>query len=169
MEVGIAFFGADALDHALNTHHALQLDPMELQGGKRVASQLVALAAGIVGVPNNAARIQALDQHHARGGTQIAAHGGQRHGIGFGHFGVDGLFQPLVKLLQGVGLGGVLIEFGTFVAFAEVGNGFHGCSLAPGTPWPPGGGHTPLVLGGGIGCSRRRGLTIKPWNVSICR
>ena len=96
---------------------------MELQGRIRVACQLRAFAAGIVGVPNNALRVITLDEHHPCAWPQVTSHGGQRHGIGFGQFGANGLLQPLLKLQERVGLRGVFVEFSTFIAFAQVGNG----------------------------------------------
>ena len=102
---------------------------MELQRRKGVARQLLTFAAVVVGEPHNAARVITLDKHHARAGTQVAADGGQGHGIGLGHFGVNGFFEPLVKLLHGVSCRGRLVELGAFVAFAKVGNVAHGQSV----------------------------------------
>ena len=94
MEVGVALGIADFLHPALNAHHALQLDPMELQGGKRVARELLAFAALVVGEPHDAARVVAFDQHHPCAGAQVPAHGGQGHGIGFGQLGLNGFVEP---------------------------------------------------------------------------
>ncbi|MFM1980126.1 MAG: hypothetical protein RLZ68_1391, partial [Pseudomonadota bacterium] len=73
--------------------------------------------------------IVAFYQHHAGGGAQVTAHGGQRHGVGLGYFAADGFFQPLVELLKGVGVRCAFVQFGAFVAFAEVGNRGHGLSI----------------------------------------
>ena len=96
---------------------------MELDGGVGVARQLAALAAVVVGKPDNAALVIALDEHDARAGAHIAAHRGQRHGVGLRHFGADGFFQPLVKLLQGGGVRSVFVQLGTLVALAKVCDG----------------------------------------------
>ena len=122
VEVGVALGGADLLHHALDAHHALQLHPVELQRAIGVAGQLLPLARVVVGVPDDAAGAVALDQHHPCARAQVAAHGGQCHRIGLGDLGRDGLLQPLIKLLQGVGMGGVFAEFSAFVAFAKVGD-----------------------------------------------
>ena len=129
MEVGVAFLIAHFFDHAFNAYHALQLHPMELQSRIRVARQGLALAAAVVGVPDDAAGVIPFDQHHAGGRAQVAAHGGQRHGIGFGNLASNGFLKPAIELLERVSMRGVLIEFGTFVAFAKVGNGCHARSI----------------------------------------
>src|SRR3990167_4618021 len=121
---------SDLFHHALDAHHTFQLYPVELQGCVGVTSNLAALAAVVVGKPDDAALVIALDQHDAGAGAQVAAHGGQGHGVGLGHFGTDGFFEPLVKLLQGGGVRGVFVEFGALVALAKVGDG---------------GGHGPIV------------------------
>ena len=129
-EIGVTFLGAHTLDHAFNPHHPFQLDPVELQGRIGVACQLLALATVVVGVPDDAAFIEPFDQHDAGARPQVAAHGGQGHGIGFGQLACNGFTQPLLKLLQGLGVGGVLVQLGTFVTFAQlgdvVGQGGHG-------------------------------------------
>ena len=96
---------------------------MKLQRRIRVAGQRLALAALVVGVPDDAALIQALDQHHPGRGPQLGIDGGQCHGIGLRQLGRDGFLQPLLKLLQGVGLRCVFVELGPLIAFAQVGNG----------------------------------------------
>ena len=121
MKVVVTFLVADLFHQALNADHPFQLDPVKLQRGKRVAGQFLALAAVVIGKPGDAALVIALDEYHACAGAQVAAHGGQGHGIGFGHLGRDGLGEPLGKLLERVGVGGVLAEFSTFVTFSEIG------------------------------------------------
>ena len=89
---------------------------MKLQRRKGVARQLAALAAFVVGVPDDAALVIPFDEHHAGAGPQVTAHGGHRHGVGFGHLGADGFLEPLVKLLQRGRVRGVFVEFGAFGA-----------------------------------------------------
>ena len=120
-KVGVAFLGVHLLHAAFDADHALQLRPEELQGGKRIAGQLPAFAAVVVAVPDNAARIKTLEQHHARAGPQIAAHGANRHGVGFIYFGLEGFVEPLLKLLQGIVVRRRFVKFGTFVAAAQRG------------------------------------------------
>ena len=100
-KVFVAFFVTDLFHKALDAHHTLQLHPVELQRHIGVAGNLAALAAVVIGKPDDAALVVALDQHHAGAGAQVAAHGGHGHGVGLGHFRGNGFFQPLVKLLQG--------------------------------------------------------------------
>ena len=119
--IGVALGVADLFHDAFNTHHPLELHPVELQGGVGVASQLLALAALVVGEPDDALRVTALDEHDARARAQVTAHGGQRHGVGFGQLCADGFAQPLVELLQRVGVRGVFVQLGALVAFAQVG------------------------------------------------
>ena len=121
-KVSVALGVADFFDHAFDANHAFEFDPMELQRGKWVAAQLQAFAAAVVGVPNDAALVQAFDQHDARAWAQVAAHRGQGHGVGLGQLAIDGLLQPLRKLLAWVGVRSRLVEFGFFVAFAQVGD-----------------------------------------------
>src|SRR4051812_6482301 len=47
-EISIRIVAGDAFDVALDTHLALQLDPMKQQGRARVGCKLAALAAGVV-------------------------------------------------------------------------------------------------------------------------
>ncbi len=104
VKVSVAFFVTDLFDAPLNAHHPLELDPMKLQGRKRVAGQFLAFLAGVIGVPDDAPVVVTFDQHHPRAGAQIAGHGGQCHGVRLGHFGRNGFLKPLLKLLQGVGM-----------------------------------------------------------------
>jgi len=102
MEIFVAFSVADFFNAALNAHHALEFNPVKLQSGKRVARQLLPFAALVVGEPHHAACVVAFDQHHPGARAQVAAHGGQRHGVGLGQLGAQCLFEPLVKLLHRV-------------------------------------------------------------------
>ena len=121
-KVFVAFGVAHFFDNALDAHHAFQLYPVELQRHIGVAGNLAALAAVVIGKPDDAALVKSLDQDHARAGAHVAAHGGHGHGVGLGHFRGNGFFQPLVKLLQGGCVRGVFVEFGALVALAKVGD-----------------------------------------------
>jgi hypothetical protein len=44
-----------------------------------------------------------------------------RHGVRFGQFGREGLVQPAPELAQRVVVGMLLIQLGTFIAFAKIG------------------------------------------------
>ena len=127
--VAIRFFRADLFHHTLDAHHALELDPVKLECGKRIARQLAPFATLVIGEPDDATRVIAFDQHHPGGGPQIAAHGGQRHGIGLGQLGAQCLVHPLRELRMRVGVGGVLIQFGPFVTGAQVSDVAHASSI----------------------------------------
>lgn len=118
-EVGIAFFSAYGFNAPFDANHALQLGPEKLQGSKRVARQFTALAAAVVAVPDDAARIKTLEQHHARTGAHVAAHGAQGHGVGLGHFGLQSFVKPACELLQGISVRGGFIQLGAFVTATQ--------------------------------------------------
>ena len=82
-EVGVRLRGADLGDHALDAHHALQLDPVELQRGLRIAVELARLAAAVIRVPDEAALVVTLDQDDPRRRPAGAVDGRQRHRVGF--------------------------------------------------------------------------------------
>ena len=96
---------------------------MKLQGGKRIACQLLALAAFVIGVPDDAAFVIALDQHDARAGTHITADSGHGHCIGLGYLGTHSFLQPLIKLLQRICIGSGLTELCALIALAQVCDG----------------------------------------------
>ncbi len=131
--VGIALFGRDFFDPSFNAHHALEFDPVKLQRRVGVAGQILALAAVVIGVPDDAVLIEAFDQHHPGRGSEAGVDRGQSHRVGFGQLGGDGLLQPLAKLRQRVGMGGTFVEFGALIAFAQIGDGRqvgrHACSI----------------------------------------
>ncbi len=122
-KVSIAFLGADLFDTAFDAHHALELHPVKLQGREWIACQLPSLAAVVIGVPDNAAFVIAFDQHYARAGPQVFAHGCHGHGVGLWYLGTDSLLQPLIELLQGIGVGSGFAQLCAFIAFAQIGNG----------------------------------------------
>ena len=123
MEVCVAFFPGNFFNHAFNPNRAFQFNPMKLQRCVGVARQLLPFAAGVIGVPDNTARIKTLDQHHPGRGPQVAAYRGQRHGVGFRHLRRNGFFEPLVELCKWIRLRSVFVEFCAFIALAQVGYG----------------------------------------------
>ena len=124
--VGIAFLGRYLVDPAFDAHHPLKLDPVKLQRGVGVAGQRLALAAVVIGVPDDAALIQALDQHHPGRWSHLGIDRSQGHRVGLGQLARDGFMQPPLELLQRIGMGGVFVELGALVAFAQVGDGSEG-------------------------------------------
>ena len=95
---------------------------MELQRGERIARDLLALAAVVVGEPDDATLVISLDQHDARARAHVTCDGGHGHGVGFGHLTGDGLVQPLVELLERIALGRFFAEFRALVALAQIGD-----------------------------------------------
>ena len=102
MEVSVAFLFTDFAHTALDTHHTLELYPVKLQRCKRVARQFMAFAAVVIGIPNQPVVVIAFDEHHAGAGAHIASHGGQSHGVGFRHLGLQGFMQPFLELAHRV-------------------------------------------------------------------
>ena len=97
--------------------HADPLKQFDQWLTEAIASQLLAFAASEIRVPNNALRVIALDKDDTRGGPQIRAYGRQGHGIGLWNLGRDCFFEPLIKLVQWVGMRGAFVQLGTLVAF----------------------------------------------------
>jgi hypothetical protein len=94
---------------------------MKLQGGEGMGIEFAALATGVVGVPDDAAGIEALDQHDPCGWPAVGADRGDRHGIGLRQLLGQGFVEPATELGQRVGGHVVHVEAATFVGFAQVG------------------------------------------------
>ena len=86
--VGVRLGAINLRHKPFDAHHALQLDPMELQCGIGLVRQLQALAALVIGVPDDAACIETLDQHDACRRPTVGADSRQRHCIRLRHFGL---------------------------------------------------------------------------------
>ena len=123
VKVSIAFLKANLFYTAFYTHRAFQLYPVKLQRSKRVARQFLAFVRLVIGVPNHTACVKTLNQHNARRRPQVAAHGGQSHGVGFRNFGVQSSLQPLLKLLKRVAGRARFDQFGQVVTFAQICDG----------------------------------------------
>ncbi len=120
VEVGVAFFAGEAGDRALDDDLALQRDPRKQQGNTGVFGEIAALAALVVGVKNEAASVEALEQNRARGRTALSRRGGERHGVGLGDLGGLGLLKPFFKLAEGVARQILFEESGQAVFFAKI-------------------------------------------------
>ncbi|MNN44493.1 hypothetical protein D3C81_1587860 [compost metagenome] len=99
LEVGIGLFRRHFLHHSLDTHLALQGRPEEGHRGTRIAEQLLALGAVVVGEEGEAAGIQCLEQQHATMRLPPGIDRGQGHGIGFHRqlLGLHRLGEPAVE------------------------------------------------------------------------
>src|SRR5437763_6593243 len=92
---------------------------MELQRGHRMPGALAPLATRIVRVPDDAARVVALDQHDARGRPTVGTDGRERHRVRLGQLRVERLAQPAIELIERVFGRGALVELGALVALAQ--------------------------------------------------
>ena len=126
VEIIVALLVADFFYTAFDSDNTFKFHPVKLQGSVRIARKFASLAAVVIGIPNDSARVIALDQDHAGTRTQVAANRGQRHRVGFGDLSGDGFFEPLLKLTQGIGLARVFAQLGALIAFAQVGDGLGG-------------------------------------------
>ena len=110
-EVGVGLGVADDLDRALDPHlHAVaHARPVEQQRRMRIGLQFAALAAVEVGVEDEAARVEGLEQHGARRRPRVERGGGDRHRGAVGFAGGGGLLEQLGEGGEGFGVqvGGV--------------------------------------------------------------
>src|SRR5471030_458791 len=83
-EIRVAFFRACLDDGTLDTHLALEFDPVKQQTCGGVAREFMTLAAEVIREEYEAPVIYALDQHDTRRRPAAFVDGGERHGIGFG-------------------------------------------------------------------------------------
>jgi hypothetical protein len=80
--VRLRILTARALDGPFDADLATDLAPVEEQRRPRVRRHLFALAAAVVGVEDEAALVDALEQHHPHGGRPGRICGGQCHRLG---------------------------------------------------------------------------------------
>ncbi len=103
-EVGVGLRGRHRLDVAHHAHLAVQRDEAEAQRGLRVVAQLRALAAGAVGVEDEAALVVALEQHEAGRGPAGGVGRGHHHGGAVVGVGVEPLPVPGLEHHHRVGV-----------------------------------------------------------------
>ena len=81
---------------------------MEDRAGRRTVGQFPPLLALLVGVEDESALIESLEQHHPHMGHAVAIDGRERHGVGIGGFGPARLVEPGAEQAQRlVGVGEV--------------------------------------------------------------
>src|SRR5258706_14489123 len=104
-EVGVRFLGADFLDHALDPHLALQIRPEEHRAGGGAGLELASFAAEVVGIEDETAALDALEQDHARRGRAVGAYRGERHFVGQRQLRAQRVLEPALELADGVRVG----------------------------------------------------------------
>ena len=102
---------------------------MELQRRERMDRQLAALPALVVGEPDDAARVEALDEDDARRRPAFGADGRQRHRVRLGQLRGDRLLEPRPELLHRIGRRRRFVELGPLVALAQRGDVGHRRSI----------------------------------------
>lgn len=122
-EVGGAFVRGHAFDLPGGADLALQLFPVEAEGGMGVCIEFVAFAAVIVGEKREAARVERLEKHDADAGNCIGGRGGEAHGVCFYYRSGESFVEPSVELrywvwkgkfFQQTRFGVVLAQFSEF-------------------------------------------------------
>ena len=73
---------------------------MKHQRSLGVAGELAALLALRIGIENEAALVEALEQHHAGVGQAVGVDGGERHGGGIARLALGRLLEPGGEQLQ---------------------------------------------------------------------
>lgn len=125
-EVIAGLLGGDFFGAAVDDQLAVEGAPEHDEGDVGVGGDIVAFAAVVVGEEDEAAVLDAFEQHHAAGGAAVGGDGGQGHGIGQGQLGVDGVVDPAAGLFHRVRQQVRFGEAGGVVFLAYV---FHGVSL----------------------------------------
>src|SRR5690606_13291193 len=102
-KVGVGLWRRDRRHRALDADLAAQRLPVEQQRSQWMRQDLPALAALVVGEEDEAARVVALEQHHARRRHAVLADRGQRHGFRIVRLLAPGLPEPFLEQDQRVG------------------------------------------------------------------
>ena len=91
------------MDDTLDPHLAAERAPVEQHRRPRVLGDLLALAAEVVRVEDESALVEALQEHHPRGGRAARRRGGKHDRLGRRH-GVGSLGVPGGELAQRIGV-----------------------------------------------------------------
>lgn len=121
LEVFLAFGGGYRLDTAVDADLAVELLPIENEGGAGISGEFPALAAEVVGEENEAVLIEAFQEDHTGGGVAVGGCRGEGHGVGLVDAGLKGLVEPETELFDGVGVDGGGIEGLALILFADGG------------------------------------------------
>lgn len=110
-EIGLALLPGELLDVAEDADLFVDLAPVEGEGGARVLCELARLARGVVGVEDEAAVVELLEEDDAGGGDARGGRGGEGHGLGLVDLALHGR-EPgaeLVERARGDGGGGEVV------------------------------------------------------------
>ena len=102
IEVLIGFSGTELRDAAGDADLPVERGPIQHQRGAWIFRQLAPFAAEIVGVEQEAAMVDAFEQHDARGGLAGGDGGGKRHGGGLFDAGGAGAVEPFLDFANGI-------------------------------------------------------------------
>jgi hypothetical protein len=101
-EIGVGLRRRDGLHRSLDTDLAEQRLPVEAQRRPGMRREVPSLAALGIGVEDEAALVDALQQHDAGRRPAILADRRQRHRMRVARLGLPGLVQPRLELGEGL-------------------------------------------------------------------
>ena len=84
--------------------------------------ELARLAALVIRIEDEAAALDAFQEHHPGAGCTIGAHGGERHRVGQRQPRAQGIVEPALELPQRIALGSSFREAGAHVFLAQIGD-----------------------------------------------
>jgi hypothetical protein len=109
-EIVVRFLGSDFLHGTLDPNLALKGKPGEDHRRCRIARQVAPFARGVMGVEDQSAGVEALQQYGARRGMSVLVYGGKDHGIRFENRQVLGSLNPRLEHLERIRARSVDIE-----------------------------------------------------------
>ena len=112
----------DPRHRAVDAHLTLQVGPHEHQARGAASFELAGLAALVICIEDEAAALDAFQEHHPGAGCTIGAHGGERHRVGQRQARAQGIVEPALELLQRIALGSSFREAGAHVFLAQIGD-----------------------------------------------
>src|SRR6266480_1378712 len=121
-KVRVRLLGAQLLDAALDADLPLQVRPQDHQarGGARV--QLAALAAAVVGVEDEAAALDAFQEHRPGGGRARFRYSSKRCRVGQRQARAQRVLEPMLELAQRIAVGVYLGEARPHVLLSQLGD-----------------------------------------------
>src|SRR6185436_15010103 len=132
--VGVGLRGSDFFHNAVDAHLPLEVRPEEQQAGARAPVELSTFAAEVVGIKDESALLDALQQHDARRRSTRGGHGGEGHRVGQRQLGAQRIFEPALELTQRIGVGLHFRQPGAHVFLAQI-RDVHS-EILPSGPWP---------------------------------
>ena len=110
----------DPRHRAVDAHLTLQVGPHEHQARRAARFELARLAALVIRIEDEAAALDAFQEHHPGAGCTIGAHGGERHRVGQRQPRAQGIVEPALELPQRIALGSSFREAGAHVFLAQI-------------------------------------------------